>query len=102
MKSIVKSLRLKEDQWLLIEKAMKEEQLKFSEYVLFALLKQKKSKKKNPLNQALVIEFARIGNNLNQIARHLNTNKQGIDRVGLEMLKRIEEHLQALRTKNDC
>ncbi|EJB5981359.1 plasmid mobilization relaxosome protein MobC, partial [Campylobacter coli] len=48
------------------------------------------------------IELAKWGNNLNQIAKHLNSNKGGMDRVGLEMLKRIEEHLQELRLQNGC
>ncbi|OOX97229.1 molybdopterin-guanine dinucleotide biosynthesis protein MobC, partial [Campylobacter coli] len=41
--------------------------------------------------------LSKWGNNLNQVAKHLNSNKSGLDRVGLEMLSRIENHLKELR-----
>ncbi|MCW1493356.1 plasmid mobilization relaxosome protein MobC [Campylobacter jejuni] len=44
-----------------------------------------------------MLELAKWGNNLNQVAKHLNTKKGGIDRVALEMLSKIENHLKELR-----
>ncbi len=102
MKSIIKSIRLSKEQWEIIRNEMKERELNFSEYVLFCALKVKKQRKQNALNRDFIAELARIGNNFNQIAKHLNTNKTGLDRVGLEMLKHIEQHLNELRLKHDC
>lgn len=62
------------------------------------MLKQKAIKKKQiSINRDFITELAKWGNNLNQVAKHLNTNKSGLDRVGLEMLSRIETHLRELR-----
>ncbi|EAI6704314.1 MobC family plasmid mobilization relaxosome protein [Campylobacter jejuni] len=62
------------------------------------MLKQKPFKKKQtPINRDFIAELAKWGNNLNQVAKHLNTNKNGLDRVGLEMLSHIEKHLKELR-----
>lgn len=102
MKSVVKSLRFSKEQYEIIEKAMKEQELNFSEYALLCMLKQKAKRKQNPIHRAFINELAKWGNNLNQVAKHLNTNKAGLDRVAFEMLKRIEEHLQAIRAKNGC
>ena len=44
-------------------------------------------------NRALVIELAKWGNNLNRVAKHLNAERRGVDRVALEMLKRIERSI---------
>lgn len=103
-KSITKRLRLTPQEYEQIHTKMKEQGVSFSTFALYSMLKDKTPKKQKYLqqNKELVIELARWGNNLNQIARHLNTLKKGLDNVGLEMLKRIEMHLQELRTKCDC
>ncbi|MBW1409935.1 molybdopterin-guanine dinucleotide biosynthesis protein MobC [Campylobacter jejuni] len=49
------------------------------------------------MNRDFIAELSKWGNNLNQVAKHLNTSKGGLDRVGLEMLSRIENHLKELR-----
>lgn len=102
MKSVIKSLRLSQEQWEVIESKAKEQEQSFTSFALSAMLNHKSRRNKAKENQALVIELAKWGNNLNQVAKHLNTNKKGLDRVGLEMLARIESHLQAIRAKNDC
>lgn len=102
MKSVIKSLRLSQEQWEVIESKAKEQEQSFTSFALSAMLNHKPRRNKAKENQALVIELAKWGNNLNQVAKHLNTNKKGLDRVGLEMLARIESHLQAIRAKNDC
>ncbi|EAK0451864.1 MobC family plasmid mobilization relaxosome protein, partial [Campylobacter lari] len=53
--------------------------------------------KKNKIDQDFILELAKWGNNLNQVAKHLNAKKGGIDRVALEMLSKIENHLKELR-----
>ena len=101
-KSLTKRLRLSQDEWESIQEKMKlESQENFSKFALASMLN-KTPKKQVGVNKEFVIELAKWGNNLNQIAKHLNSNKGGMDRVGLEMLKRIEEHLQALRLQNGC
>ncbi|ERM20634.1 molybdopterin-guanine dinucleotide biosynthesis protein MobC [Helicobacter pylori CG-IMSS-2012] len=80
-KQIIKSLRLSQKQWKTIQTQMQEKNLNFSRLVLNSLLIQNsqtptKSKKQKAIaNKELVIELAKWGNNLNQIAKCLNTNQ---------------------------
>ncbi len=80
-KQIIKSLRLSKKQWQTIQTQMQEKNLNFSQLVLNSLLHQNsqtpiKSKKQKAIaNKELVIELAKWGNNLNQIAKNLNTNQ---------------------------
>ena len=101
MKSIVKSIRLSKEQLEQINNKLCG--MSFSEFALLAMLNEtpKKAKKLRE-NRALIIELAKWGNNLNQVAKHLNVERRGVDRVALEMLKRIEEHLKAIRLSNGC
>lgn len=101
MKSIVKSIRLSKEQLEQINDKLCG--MSFSEFALLAMLNETPKKaKKLKENRALVIELAKWGNNLNQVAKHLNAERRGADRVALEMLKRIEEHLKAIRLSNGC
>ncbi|GAA6839635.1 hypothetical protein CHA185_02060 [Helicobacter pylori] len=80
-KQVIKSLRLSKEQWQTIQTQMQEKNLNFSQLVLNSLLIQSsqapiKSKKQKAIaNKELIIELAKWGNNLNQIAKHLNTNQ---------------------------
>ncbi len=80
-KQIIKSLRLSQKQWQTIQTQMQEKNLNFSQLVLNSLLIQnsqtptKSKKQKSIANKELVIELAKWGNNLNQIAKCLNTNQ---------------------------
>ncbi len=80
-KQIIKSLRLSKKQWQTIQTQMQEKNLNFSQLVLNSILHQNsqtpiKSKKQKAIaNKELVIELAKWGNNLNQIAKNLNTNQ---------------------------
>lgn len=80
-KQIIKSLRLSQKQWQTIQNQMQEKNLNFSQLVLNSLLHQNpqtptKSKKQKAIaNKELVTELAKWGNNLNQIAKCLNTNQ---------------------------
>lgn len=101
MKSIVKSVRLSKEQLEQINGKLGN--MSFSEFALLAMLNETPKKaKKLKENRALVIELAKWGNNLNQVAKHLNAERRGVNRVALEMLKRIEEHLRAIRLSNGC
>ncbi|MCQ2919466.1 plasmid mobilization relaxosome protein MobC [Helicobacter pylori] len=80
-KQIIKSLRLSKEQWQTIQAQMQEKNLNFSQLVLNSLLRQNpqtptKSKKQKAIaNKELVIELSKWGNNLNQIAKCLNTRE---------------------------
>ncbi|MGL2390469.1 plasmid mobilization protein [Helicobacter pylori] len=104
-KQVIKSLRLSKEQWQTIQTQMQEKNLNFSQLVLNSLLIQSsqahvKSKKQKAIaNKKLIIELAKWGNNLNQIAKHLNTNKGAWDRLALEQLIEISNQLEQLRAK---
>ncbi len=104
-KQVIKSLRLSKEQWQTIQTQMQEKNLNFSQLVLNSLLIQNsqtptKSKKQKAIaNKKLIIELAKWGNNLNQIAKHLNTNKGAWDRLALEQLIEISNQLEQLRAK---
>ncbi|MFP6222778.1 plasmid mobilization protein [Helicobacter pylori] len=104
-KQIIKSLRLSKKQWQTIQTQMQEKNLNFSQLVLNSILHQNsqtpiKSKKQKAIaNKELVIELAKWGNNLNQIAKNLNTNKGAWDRLGLEQLIEISYQLEQIRSK---
>ncbi len=104
-KQVIKSLRLSKEQWQTIQTQMQEKNLNFSQLVLNSLLIQssqahvKSKKQKTIANKKLIIELAKWGNNLNQIAKHLNTNKGAWDRLGLEQLIEISNQLEQIRSK---
>ncbi|MFP6145349.1 plasmid mobilization protein [Helicobacter pylori] len=104
-KQIIKSLRLSKKQWQTIQTQMREKNLNFSQLVLNSLLIQNsqtpiKSKKQKAIaNKELVIELAKWGNNLNQIAKNLNTNQGVWDRLALEQLIEISYQLEQIRSK---
>ncbi|WP_121280616.1 plasmid mobilization protein [Helicobacter pylori] len=104
-KQVIKSLRLSKEQWQTIQTQMQEKNLNFSQLVLSSTLTQNsqayiKSKKQKAIaNKELIIELAKWGNNLNQIAKHLNTNNGAWDRLGLEQLIEISNQLEQLRAK---
>ncbi|WP_187916156.1 plasmid mobilization protein [Helicobacter pylori] len=104
-KNIIKRLRLNQTEWQTIQTQMQEKNLNFSQLVLNSLLTQnsqayiKPKKQKAIANKKLIIELAKWGNNLNQIAKHLNTNKGAWDRLGLEQLIEISHQLEQLRAK---
>ncbi len=104
-KQVIKSLRLSKEQWQTIQTQMQEKNLNFSQLVLNSLLTQnsqtptKSKKQKAIVNKELIIELAKWGNNLNQIAKHLNINKGVWDRLALEQLIEISNQLEQLRAK---
>lgn len=104
-KTITKILRLSQTEWQTIQTQMQEKNLNFSQLVLNSLLIQnsqtptKSKKQKAIVNKELIIELAKWGNNLNQIAKCLNTNKGVWDRLGLEQLIEISYQLEQIRSK---
>ncbi|MFP6193575.1 plasmid mobilization protein [Helicobacter pylori] len=104
-KQVIKSLRLSKEQWQTIQTQMQEKNLNFSQLILNSLLHQdsqtptKSKKQKAIINKELIIELAKWGNNLNQIAKCLNTNKGAWDRLALEQLIEISNQLEQIRSK---
>lgn len=96
-KSIKKTLRLSDENWEIIQNKMKESELNFSSFALASMLNAKVKVKQTKLEREFILELAKWGNNLNQVAKHLNSKKGGVDRVALEMLSKIEEHLKKLK-----
>nr|WP_236633140.1 plasmid mobilization relaxosome protein MobC [Campylobacter armoricus] len=96
-KSIKKTLRLSDENWEIIQNKMKESELNFSSFALVSMLNAKVKVKQTKLEREFILELAKWGNNLNQVAKHLNSKKGGVDRVALEMLSEIEEHLKKLK-----
>ncbi|EID4797149.1 plasmid mobilization relaxosome protein MobC [Campylobacter lari] len=76
---------------------MKESELNFSSFALVSMLNAKVKVKQTKLEREFILELAKWGNNLNQVAKHLNSKKGGVDRVALEMLSKIEEHLKKIK-----
>ncbi len=106
-KQIIKSLRLSQEQWQTIQTQMQEKNLNFSQLVLNSLLTQNsqtptKSKKQKAIaNKELVIELAKWGNNLNQIAKR-NAKERIRDffqRADERLSKRMEQETRELHTK---
>lgn len=71
IKTIIKSLRLTEDEAQTINDKLNETGLSFSQYAIKRLCGYQV---KSAVDKQLVFELSRIGNNLNQIARKLNQN----------------------------
>ena len=71
-----------------------------SEIIRMKLQKGNRGKIPNKkLTQEFIYELNRIGNNINQITKHCNTNK-AIDRLAVLELAKIKELLEKLT--NDC
>jgi hypothetical protein len=92
-KTIKKSLRLTEKENLQLEENLQKHNLKFSEFARAKILNQKI---KSKITDDLIYEVSKIGNNLNQIAKYVNTEK-ALDFRVLEKLIEIEKHLENLR-----
>lgn len=95
-KNLVKRLRLSEAEAEAIDLKMQE--LGISNFSEFALLKMLDKRHYNKsLKRELIYELHKIGNNLNQIAKELNTNKDGIiNKIALATLSEIQELTQKI------
>jgi len=92
-KSVRKSIRLsaQENEILLTE--LKKHNLTFSNFARAKILNQKI---KSKITNDLIFEVSKIGNNLNQISKYVNT-KKALDFQVLEKLIEIEKQLERLR-----
>lgn len=92
MRTIRKTIRFDVNEYMHIENLLRMHSLSFAEFARNAIM-QKEIKSKVDLD--LVYEVNRIGNNLNQIAHYVNSNKV-IDMQVLQMLVDIEKRLNEL------
>jgi len=70
-KQIRKTIRFSDDEYSKIEKMMNEHNLTFAEFARGAILRKKI---KTNLSKDMIFQVNRVGNNLNQIAKKLNTD----------------------------
>lgn len=91
-KEIRKTIRFSEDEFSKIQELMSEHKLTFAEFARASILKKKI---KTNLTKDLLFEINRVGNNLNQIARKVNS---GSDRKNLLIeLIQIRKELEAIK-----
>ncbi len=98
IKKIVKAIRFTSNEFSKIEKELSRLNISFSEYARSILLK-KRIRNKSKLKKELIYEINKIGNNLNQIARHTN-EKKTIDLNVLKQIIEIQKNMEKLL--NDC
>ena len=70
-KEIRKTIRFSDDEYEKIEKMMNEHNLTFAEFARGALLRKKI---KTNLSKDMIFQVNKVGNNLNQIAKKLNSD----------------------------
>ena len=91
-KKIRKTIRFSDDEFVRIETLMSEHNLTFAEFARGAILRKKI---KTNLTKDLLFEINRVGNNLNQIAKKVNS---GSDRKNLLIeLIQIRKELEAIK-----
>ena len=93
IKSVRKSIRLSFEENDILLTELKKHNLTFSNYARAKILNQKI---KSKITNDLIYEVSKIGNNLNQISKYVNTEK-ALDFSVLEKLIEIEKHLESLR-----
>ena len=92
-KSVRKSLKITVEENDILLTELKKHNLTFSNYARAKILNQKI---KSKITNDLIYEVSKIGNNLNQISKYVNTEK-ALDFQVLEKLIEIEKHLESLR-----
>lgn len=91
-KEIRKTIRFSEDEYSKIQELMSEHKLTFAEFARASILKKKI---KTNLTKDLLFEINRVGNNLNQIAKKVNS---GTDRKNLLIeLIAIKNQMQEIK-----
>lgn len=91
-KEIRKTIRFSEDEYSKIQELMSEHKLTFAEFARASILKKKI---KTNLTKDLLCEINRVGNNLNQIAKKVNS---GTDRKNLLIeLIAIKNQMQEIK-----
>ena len=74
-KFVRKTIRFSENEWKSIEEKLTKSETTFTEFARSAILRKKL---KLPIEKELIYELNRIGNNLNQIAKAVNSKNDKI------------------------
>ena len=91
-KEVRKTIRFSEDEFADVEAKLKEHNLSFSEFARGAILRKKI---KTKLTLDYIFQLQKIGNNLNQIAKGINSRKSDIPNSEiLKALVRIEKLIE--------
>ena len=94
-KSIRKTIRFSPDQLKKITEKANDLQLNFSQYIVYSATNQRVGSKKNPLYKDLITQLAKVGNNLNQIAKICNTEKT----INKQIVSSLVTTISALQTQ---
>jgi len=89
------TIRLTNDEYLLLKQKANNLDITLSEYIRKKILGNRERITNKCTKELLLYEINRIGNNLNQIARHCNINKS-VDKLVLKELVDIEKKLNEL------
>jgi len=92
-KEIRKTIRFSEIEYKKISEKIEKAEIDFSTFARSAILRKKI---KMPVEKKVLYEINRIGNNLNQIAKYVNTKKV-IDKIVLKKLIEIEKQVKELK-----
>lgn len=74
-KELRKTIRFSKKELEEITQKANDLNMSFSQYIIYSALNKQIASKKNPLYKDLTTQLARVGNNLNQIAKVCNTEK---------------------------
>ncbi|MBX1152326.1 plasmid mobilization relaxosome protein MobC [Campylobacter jejuni] len=74
-KELRKTIRFTPNELKEIEEKASNLNMSFSQYIIYSALNKQIASKKNPLYKELITQLARVGNNLNQIAKVCNKDK---------------------------
>lgn len=101
-----KTIRLSESELKEIKKNAQEHFMNFSQFLIFSSLKKRADIKQQPLFKELVTQIARVGNNLNQITKICNTQKQINSSIVSELIiiiDKLQAQITAINEKlNKC
>ena len=89
------TIRFTPDEYNSLKEKATQFDMTLSDYVRTTLLSKREKVRPSKCDKSLVYEINRIGNNLNQIARHCNTTGT-VDKLVLKELVEIEKKLNEL------
>ena len=90
-KELRKTIRFTQKELEEINKKASNLNMSFSQYIVYSALNKQVASKKNPLYKDLTTQLARVGNNLNQIAKTCNTEKTINKHVASRLILVISE-----------
>nr|WP_230057005.1 plasmid mobilization relaxosome protein MobC [Campylobacter suis] len=86
---------MSEEEWRIIHEKLKKDKISFSSFALSSMLSRHI---KSPLSRELLYELTKIGANINQIAKKLNSDKS-LDDIALVMISNTNELLEQIYTE---